>query len=130
MPGDFDLTPDLPEGRNLIQGYRPEGFTVGGRQHEGAVLVLESAVIAWPVDEIQSLSLDALRPVLDADPRPEILILGSGARFVMASATLRAELRAHGIALECMDSRAACRTFNVLLAEDRRVAAALILPTP
>ena len=128
MPEDFDLAPELPEGRNLIQGYRPDGFTIGGRRHTGAVLVLETAVVAWPVDAVAEVSIDDLRPVLDADPRPEILILGSGARFVMAAPALRAGLREHGIALECMDSRAACRTFNVLLAEDRRVAAAL-LPT-
>jgi uncharacterized protein len=54
------------------------------------------------------------------------LILGLGPRFLMVPAELRQALKGHGIAVEAMDTGAACRTFNVLLAEDRRVAAALI----
>ena len=61
-----------------------------------------------------------------AAPAIEILLLGCGAAFGQPTAELRAALRAHGIVTEAMDTRAACRTFNVLLAEDRRVAAALI----
>lgn len=126
MPGDFDLTPAVPEGRSLIQSYRPDGFTIAGRRHEGAVLVLEREVLAWAVDDLASLTVDDFAPVMAAEPRVEILVLGSGARFAMPDPALREALRARGIVLEAMDSGAACRTFNVLLAEDRRVAAALL----
>ena len=56
----------------------------------------------------------------------DILILGAGAQFGQPTPDLRQALRAHGIVIEAMDTRAACRTFNVLLAEARRIAAALI----
>ncbi len=68
----------------------------------------------------------SLEPIRAAEPAVEILMLGCGGRFAMVPAELRQALRAEGIALEAMDTGAACRTYNVLLAEDRRVAAALI----
>ena len=65
-------------------------------------------------------------PMFAAEPRIEILLIGSGATFEMAPAVLRKALSARRIAVESMDTGAACRTYNVLMAEDRRVAAALI----
>ena len=59
-------------------------------------------------------------------PPIEILLIGSGATFEMAPAALRSALGARGVSIESMDTGAACRTYNVLMAEDRRVAAALI----
>jgi uncharacterized protein len=128
MASDFDPTVSVPDGPNLIQGYRPDGFTIGGRRFAGAVLVLERLVVAWEVEDLDALTIDDFRPVIEAEPKVEILILGSGARFALAPPALRAALREHGIVLEAMDSGAACRTFNVLVAEDRRVAAALLPP--
>lgn len=126
MPGEFEIVSSAPGGRTLIQSYRADGFTVGGRRFEGAVLVLERAVLPLEVDALEHLTLDDLQPVVEADPKVEILIVGSGARFAPAPPALRDPLRAHGIVVEAMDSGAACRTFNVLAAEDRRVAAALL----
>lgn len=126
MPGDFDPTLRVPAGRNLVQSYSSDGFTIGGRRFEGAVLVLERTVVTWDVLDLDALTIDDLRPVIEAEPKVEILILGSGARFALAPPALRTALRGHGIVLEAMDSGAACRTFNVLVAEERRVAAALL----
>jgi uncharacterized protein len=67
-----------------------------------------------------------MAPVVEADPAVELLILGCGPSFAQAPLHLRDALRAHGIVVEAMATPAACRTYNVLLAEDRRVAAALI----
>ena len=64
--------------------------------------------------------------MFSAEPPIEILLIGSGAAFELAPPALRQALGARSIALECMDTGAACRTYNVLMAEDRRVAAALI----
>ncbi|MDX1541421.1 MAG: Mth938-like domain-containing protein [Geminicoccaceae bacterium] len=126
MSEDFEPARATPQGPLMIDGYRPGGFTIGGRRHDGPVVVLEASVLAWSPGEVPALTLDDFAGVLEAEPRPEILILGSGPGFVMASAALRAQLREHGIALECMASAAACRTYNLLRAEDRRVAAALL----
>jgi uncharacterized protein len=121
----MELTPIVPEGRQLIQAYREGGFTIAGARHEGSVLVLPDRTLPWDIGELATVTLESLAPILEAG-QVEILILGCGAGFALAPAELRQALRTHGIVTESMDTRAACRTFNVLLAEDRRVAAALI----
>lgn len=128
MSEDFEPTATAPTGPLTIDSYRPGGFTIGGRRHDGPVLLFEAEVVAWGAREVAELTIADFGAVIDAEPRPEILILGSGDRFVMANPSLRDQLRAHGIALECMASAAACRTYNLLRAEDRRVAAALLPP--
>jgi uncharacterized protein len=78
------------------------------------------------VGALSAITSDSLLPITRAEPAIELLILGCGAKFALAPAALRDELRGHGIVVEAMATPAACRTYNVLLAEDRRVAAALI----
>lgn len=126
MARAFELSRDVPAGRQVVQAYRDGGFTIGGVRHAGSVLVLPERTLPWPVTGWDELSRESLAPVLETEPAVEILVLGSGARFAMTSAAFRDDLKVEGVALESMDTRAACRTFNVLLAEDRRVAAALI----
>jgi uncharacterized protein len=121
----MELTLIVPEGRQLIQAYRDGGFTIAGVRHAGSVLVLPDRTLPWDVRELSALTAESLATVTEA-AAIEILILGCGARFALPPVELRQALRAHGIVIEAMDTRAACRTFNVLLAEDRRVAAALI----
>jgi uncharacterized protein len=122
----MEVTPVVPAGRQLIQAYRDGGFTVAGVRHEGSLLVTPERTLSWQVDALSAVTLESLAPVIQADPPVEILILGCGPGFALAPASLRDALRAHGIVVESMATPAACRTYNVLLAEDRRVAAALI----
>lgn len=82
--------------------------------------------VPWPVTTVDEISIDALEPIVSADPSVDILLIGCGPKFLMPPKVLREELRAAGISMEWMDTGAACRTFNVLLSEERRVAAALI----
>ena len=121
----MQLTRIVAEGRQQIQGYREGGFTIGGARHQGSVLVLPDRTLPWDIGELAAVTLESLAPILEAG-QVEILILGCGQKFGLPSAELRQALRAQGVVTESMDTRAACRTFNVLLAEDRRVAAALI----
>jgi uncharacterized protein len=122
----MDFFREQPPGRQLIQGYQEGGFRIAGVRHEGSVLVLPDRTLAWLVSGLDQVTLERLAPILAAEPAIEILLLGCGRRFAMASAELRQALRAAGIALESMDTPAACRTYNVLLADARRVTAALI----
>ena len=122
----MDVTPVVPGGRQLIQGYDAGGFRIAGIRHVGSVLVLPEQTLAWPVRAPERVTADSLAPIRAAAPPVEILVLGCGARFAKIPAELRAALKAEGIIVEAMDTGAACRTFNLLLAEDRRVAAALI----
>jgi uncharacterized protein len=122
----MEFTRIAPEGRQLIQAHREGGFTIAGVRHDGSVLVLPNRTLAWPVRELAAVTLASLAPITAAAAEVEILVLGCGAAFGQPGAELRQAMRAHGIVIEAMDTSAACRTFNVLLAEDRRVAAALI----
>jgi uncharacterized protein len=122
----MELTRVAPEGRQLIQGHREGGFTIAGVRHEGSVLVLPDRTVPWAVRELAAVTLESLEPITAVAMSVDLLILGAGARFGQPQPDLRQALRAHGIVIEAMDTGAACRTFNVLLAEDRRVAAALI----
>ena len=78
----------------------------------------------WPVTVPDAISADSLKEILESEPG--LLVIGCGPKFVPPPAGLRDALKAAGVALEWMDTGAACRTFNVLLTEDRAVAAALI----
>ena len=122
----MDLTPAVPAGRQLIEGYRPGGFRIAGVQHAGSVLVLPGRTVGWPVGAPEEITAASLAPITASEPSVELLIIGLGPRFGPVAAELRAALRRHGIRIEAMATDAACRTYNVLLTEDRRVAAALI----
>lgn len=119
-----DITPIIPSGRQLLESYGEGRFRVSGILHEGSVLVLPDRTLPWPVTGMADVTAASFAP-LEAD-RPEILLLGCGAKMVLVPPALRTALRAHGMVVDAMDTGAACRTYNVLLAEGRRVAAALI----
>lgn len=118
------LTP--PGGRKLIDRYGGAGFTIAGEAFKGSVLVCAGYAFAWPVSTLEAVTIETIAPILEADPSIQLLLLGCGARLTAPPASLRAALKWRGVGLEPMDTGAACRTFNVLTAEDRRVAAALI----
>ncbi|MEM7023092.1 MAG: MTH938/NDUFAF3 family protein [Pseudomonadota bacterium] len=122
----MEITSAAPVGAQLIQAYGNGGFTIAGLRHEGSVLIMPERTLAWSVSAFSAVTLEGLDPIIASDPRVELLILGSGQTFELAPPPLREALRGHGIAAEAMATPAACRTYNVLLAEDRRVAAALI----
>ena len=122
----MEVTSIAPEGRQIVQGYHPGGFVVAGKRLDGAILVLPDRTLAWPIVEPEAISVEDLAAVTSAEPPIELLILGCGAKALLIPETVRRDLKSCGVALEAMATPAACRTYNVLLAEDRRVAAALI----
>ncbi|MDE0727245.1 MAG: Mth938-like domain-containing protein [Alphaproteobacteria bacterium] len=122
----MDITPPVAADRQLIQGYGDGGFRVSGRRHMGSILVLPHLTLPWPLDDIANLSLEDLGPIRDASEPVGVLLLGCGNVGALIAPKLRAEVREWGVVIEAMDTGAACRTYNVLLSEDRDVAAALI----
>jgi uncharacterized protein len=122
----MDITPQVPEGLQIIHSYGERGFNVSGERHEGSLIVMPECVVDWPVTHVDAITMESLAAVLSAEPRIELLLIGCGTRHTMVAPDLRKALREAGIAVEGMDTGAACRTYNVLLAEERRVAAALI----
>lgn len=110
----------------VIEAYGAGGFRVDGEAFRGSVIVLPDRVVPWAVDDIAAVTLESLQLVIAAARDIEILLIGTGARFGLVAPALRGALQAQGIAADSMDTGAACRTYNVVRAEGRRVAAALI----
>ncbi len=121
-----DITPPLPAGRQLIRRYGDGGFEIAGVRHDGSVLVMAERTLPWPPSRPEDIDFETLRPCVASGADVTVLLIGTGKLLVPVPAELRARLRAHGIGVEAMDTGAACRTFNVLLTEERAVAAALI----
>ena len=125
MPG-LDITPHVVAGRQLIQSYGNMQFRIAGNAHRGSVIVLPERTLPWAVREAAAITVESLAAVTKAEAVAGILVIGCGPRFQPVPMGLREGLKAAGLALEWMDTGAACRTFNVLLAEERACAAALI----
>ncbi len=123
----MDLTPVAGAGRQIIERYAASGFRVSGVIYHGPILVFPDLTVVWGAASAPDVTWETLAPVIEHGG-VEILLLGLGRTTSAVPAALRAALRAARIALEPMDTGAACRTYNVLVAEDRRVAAALIPP--
>ena len=114
------------EGRNTFSGYG-EGYVEvnGTRYRESLVVSGDRLIVDWPARSVDSLAADHMAAIVEL--APEIVLIGSGARFEFPEAALLAPLQKAGIGVEVMDTQAACRTYNILLGEGRNVAAALIL---
>jgi uncharacterized protein len=123
----MDLTPLVPAGRQVIERYAASGFRVTGVIYHGPILVFPDRTMPWEGASTSVVTCESLAPVIEHGGI-QILLLGLGRAMSPVSGTLRVGLRAAGIVLEAMDTGAACRTYNVLAAEGRQVAAALIPP--
>ncbi|NCC21319.1 MAG: hypothetical protein EOM26_02525 [Alphaproteobacteria bacterium] len=123
----MDITPALAEGAPFIQGYGPGRFRIRGVVYEGPLGVFVDKAVVWHVDDAgQGLRFRGFSEFVKAKDEIDILLVGTGERFIPLAADLRKALRDEGLCVDAMDTGAACRTFNVLLAEGRRVAAALL----
>ncbi len=121
---------DRFEGLNAFSGYGDGYVMVNQRRHVASLVVLPDRLIdPWPPRTATDLTVDSFA-ALEALPM-EILLVGTGARLHLLHPRLTAGLSARRIGVETMDTRAACRTYNILLAEGRKVAAALVVePVP
>jgi uncharacterized protein len=128
VPGPLDKTLPAPDPAQVqvIRTYGPGRFLISDREWREPVLVMPTVTRPWTVTRAEDLSLASLAALKDAPVPTELLVLGCGTRAIFVPPALRAELKAAGLALEVVDTGSACRIYNVLLAEGRRVAAALI----
>jgi len=123
---DFTLRP--PAGRQIVESYGDGRFRVSGAYYRGSILVFPDRTLAWPVADAETITLETLDEVVRAGDSGavEILLVGCGRRGTLLPEALRRALRVVGVVTEAMDTGAACRTYNVLAVEERRVAAALV----
>lgn len=109
-----------------IDAYGNGGFRFADMSHKGSLLCLPSGMSAWPVPSVTQLTLASLQPVLDQAERIDVLLIGLGTDIVAIDPAIRDAFRERRIIVEATQTGGAIRTYNVLLAEDRAVAAALI----
>ena len=114
------------EGRAPIDAYGAGGFRISGAQRPGSLLLLPERAVGWGVREPGRIGPETLAPVLAAAAEIDVLLVGMGPEIAPLPRPAREALEAAGLGVEAMATASACRTYNVLLAEGRRVAAALI----
>jgi uncharacterized protein len=112
-------------GRHVIDAYGNGGFRFGDMSHRGSILALPSGVRAWDVTGVADLGEEALSAVF-AEAGLELLLLGTGLDIAAVPESVRWRFREARIGLDVMQTGAAARTYNILLAENRSVGAALI----
>jgi uncharacterized protein len=119
------FAPHLPQPAP-IDAYGNGGFRFANMSHRGSLLCLPDGIWAWPVASIDAITAEALAPVLARAGQIDILLLGAGREPWVLPAALRDALRAAHLSVDAMTTGAAVRTYNILLAERRRVAAGLV----
>lgn len=123
----MDVTPLVKEGAQIIQGYADGGFRVSGQVFDKPIVVFQDKTFEWGAsNDVKSLSQDDFSLLFDALDSVDVVLLGTGKTLVFPDPKLKNSLKEKGLHVEVMDTGAACRTFNVLVAEGRRVAAALL----
>lgn len=113
-------------GRYQIDAYGNGGFRFADMSHRGSILALPSGIKAWPVGSIAELTDEVLAPIFAEAEEIDLLLIGTGLDVAAIPQRLRDRFREAGIGLDVMQTGAAARTYNILLAENRKVAAALV----
>jgi uncharacterized protein len=122
----MDITPAIPQGRQVITGYGNGQFKIGGEVYKTPVLVFPDRTVVWDIKPGAPVTLESLNVVIEEEGEIDLLLVGTGKKQDVLPQGIRTALKEAGIALEVMDTGAAVRTYNVTLAEGRRVAAALM----
>ena len=114
-------------GNHPIDAYGSGGFRFAGMSHKGSLIATSAGVYAWAAVTPADITVETLAPVFEAPKGSvDLLLVGTGPDLLRLSAPLQARLKAAGIRFDPMATAAAARTYNVLAAEGRRVAAALL----
>ena len=122
----MDITPLVKEGAQIIQSYAGGRFKISGRRYDHPVIVFPDQTLEWNVpEEFAGLQLQHFQPLIDRADEIDVVLLGTGTQIAFLHPDLRQALKERGLIVEAMDTGAACRTFNVLITEGRRVIAGL-----
>jgi uncharacterized protein len=122
------ITQHRADGINLIRRYGADFIAIGDNEIRDSCIVSATTFSPWAPRSVDELTPEHFAPLFALSP--EVVVLATGARQVFPRAALRAEFATRKIGLEVMEIGAACRTYNVLVAEERKVLAAILLPGP
>ncbi|MFZ0093181.1 MAG: MTH938/NDUFAF3 family protein [Pseudolabrys sp.] len=117
--------PHLPRPA-LIDAYGDGGFRFAGMSHRGSLLCFPDGIWAWPVDDVAELTVDALSAAFERAQSLDFFLIGAGREPWTLPGDLRQRFRELSLSVDAMATGAAVRTYNILLAENRRVGAGLI----
>lgn len=116
----------MPKSKKNITGYGAGGFKINGERFEGSILITGETVAVWNAANAADITPASLTPLLNGSDSIEVVLVGTGGQLHAIDPAIKQAFKANHIGFEIMDTGAACRTYNVLLAEGRRVAAALV----
>ncbi len=120
------LSEDYTYGTNVIRAYSGDGIEVNDTAYQQSLIIAATQLIDdWQVRQVDDLSEQHWQQILEMNP--EVIIIGTGEQIVFPHPSSYAAVIQQGIGIEFMDSMAACRTYNILLSEDRSVVAGIIL---
>jgi uncharacterized protein len=121
------FTLDAGSGVNVIRSYTYGSEVRVGEKavHTSCIVSADTLIQSWEPTTVGELTSEHLAPIFEL--QPEVVLLGTGSVQRFPAAGIRAAFASRGIGLEIMDLGAACRTFNILVQEERRVVAALML---
>ena len=120
------LSEDFNSGTQIINGYNETSITINEKTFSQSIIVTNYQLIPdWPVKNISDFCNQSLQPVLEL--QPEVIIIGTGSQLQFPRPESYSIAINQGIGIEFMNTGAACRTYNILLSENRKVAAAIIL---
>ena len=122
----LDVSPALSLDKQYIQSYSDTGFKVSDKIYNTPILVFPKSTEKWILCKENEFAIKSFNTLLDLRNKPEILLLGCGSEAKIVPEEIRDIMRNQGIVVEPMGTGAACRTFNVLVLEERNVAAALL----
>ncbi len=125
----MDITPLVRAGQQIIISYAGGVFKVNKTSYPHAIIVMPEKTISWDIGvakDVAELTISNFSIMIDKSSDIDVLLLGCGKEMAFLPPKLRTELKQAGLSVDIMDSGAACRTYNVLMAEGRRVACALL----
>jgi uncharacterized protein len=120
------LHADQPNALNTVTAYGPGYIEINAVRHSGSLLIMpEGAIRPWPAARFEDLTAEQFEAL--AELGPEVVLLGTGNKLRFPHPRLTAALARRHVGVDAMDLQAACRTYNILMAEGRRVAAVLLI---
>ena len=121
------LVEEIISGRYSIQAYTSGAITINEKVYQQSLLLSATSIVhPWAVDSVMALADDHLQAILEL--QPDVVLLGTGDEQTFPDGAILGYFAERGIGLEVMNNGALCRTFNILVAEDRQVVAAIIQP--
>ncbi len=121
----MDLTLQKNSSKTIIQNYENNKIYIDGKKFPYNLIITEDRVERWEIENLQQLSFDSLKHIINK--KPDIIILGTGEQAILPNQDIIDKVSENKIGIEFMTTKSACKTFNILLSEDRKVIALLIV---